>query len=163
MNNKVSNMKEYLAQFSKEDQVKINKMRSLIKKTIDPRYEETIMYNMINYVIPKKLYPAGYHVDPSLPLGYVAIAQQKNYFSFYHMGKFYIPDAVKKFENDYFKKYKKKLDYGVSCYRFNNKLELPYEMIENLLKASSFEQYLNWYEQSLAKIKAKRSKKWKIL
>jgi hypothetical protein len=159
MNKKVSTVQKYLAQFSKQDQQKINKMRRLIKATIDPRYKEVIAYNMISYVIPHKLYPDGYHVDPKQPLSYVSIAQQKNYFSFYHMGIAYIPAAIKKLEKDYYSKYNKKLNHGLSCYRFDNKLELPYKMLENLLKSSTYDQYLEWYEKSLAAIKAKRSRK----
>lgn len=160
MNQPVSNIKEYLAQFNKSDQEKINKMRSLIKQTIDPRFEEKIMYNMISYVIPFKIFPDGYHVDPSLPLGFVAIAQQKNYFSFYHLGTFFIPKAVSKFEKDYLKKYKKRLDHGVSCYRFKNKDELPFDLIKELLKANTLEEYLNWYKTSINKKRS--SSKWKI-
>jgi hypothetical protein len=158
MNKKVSSIKEYLEQFSKDDQQKINKMRQLIKQTIDPRFEERIMYNMISYVVPHKLFPEGYHVDPSLPLGYLAIAQQKNYFSFYCMAAYYAPKAIKKFEEDFYKLYQKKLDYGISCYRFKNNLELPYQMIQDLLKASSFEDYLDWYKKSISK-KPKKEKK----
>ena len=159
MNKPVKNVKEYLAQFDSDQQSKINKMRKLIKQTIDPRFEEAIVYNMLCYVVPLKLYPQGYHVTPNLPLTYIAIAQQKNYFSFYHMGADFVPKQIKEFENDYLKQYSKKLDHGKVCFRFKNNLELPYKLIQNLLESTTFEQYLDWYKSVVKDLESKRSKK----
>jgi len=35
-------------------------------------------YGMIGYVVPHKIYPDGYHCDPTLPLPFLGLASQKN-------------------------------------------------------------------------------------
>lgn len=158
MNNKVTSIKEYLSQFSKEDQAIINKIRTVIKKNIDPRFKEQIAYNMIGYVVPLKSYPKGYHVDPNLPLTYLAIARQKNYFSIYHMGSYFIPNQIEKFKIEYQKNYKEKLNMGKSCLRFRKEDLIPFKELSNLLKEVSFEDYIKWYDTAVDKMKKGKQK-----
>ena len=40
---------------------------------------------MIGYVVPHKLYPAGYHCDPKLPLPFANLGSQKNHMSLHLM------------------------------------------------------------------------------
>jgi hypothetical protein len=43
-------------------------------------------YGMIGFVVPKSIYPKGYHCSPELPLPFLSIASQKNSINIYHMG-----------------------------------------------------------------------------
>jgi hypothetical protein len=153
MNNKVTTIKEYLEQFSKEEQAVINRIRTSVKKAIDPRFKEQIAYNMIGYVVPFKYYPKGYHVDPKLPLTYVAIARQKNYFSIYHMGTYFIPKKIEQLKKDYSKNYKEKLNMGKSCLRFRKEELIPFKELTKILNEVSFEDYIKWYDNAVDKIK----------
>ena len=49
---------------------------------------------MIGYVVPHKLYPAGYHCKPEEPLPFAGLASQKNYMSLYLMTVYFSPTLL---------------------------------------------------------------------
>lgn len=44
-----------------------------------------MQYGMIGYYVPHKVYPKGYHCDPTQPLPFAALASQKNHMALYLM------------------------------------------------------------------------------
>ena len=74
MNYIANSPEEYINQLPDERQDSFKKLRNTIIKHLPLGFEERMSYGMIGYVVPKSLYPAGYHCDPKLPLPFVNIA-----------------------------------------------------------------------------------------
>ncbi|WP_232374121.1 DUF1801 domain-containing protein [Leptospira chreensis] len=109
---------------------------------------ETIQYKMIGYVVPKKTYPAGYHVTPELALPFLHIASQKNGLALYHMGIYADLKLLKWFQTEYPKHSKTKLDMGKSCIRFKKIEEIPWKLIGELVTKMSPKDWISLYEKN---------------
>lgn len=142
---------EYIAQLPEERQQVLKNLRKVITDNLPKGFEETISYGMIGYVIPHSIYPAGYHVDPKLPLPFVSVASQKEYVALYHMGLYADENLLAWFKNEYPKYSKKKLDMGKSCIRFKDFNSIPYPLIGELLNKISVEEWIKRYETLVKK------------
>jgi hypothetical protein len=111
-------------------------------------FEERMSYGMIGYVVPKSLYPAGYHCDPKLPLPFVNIASQKNFIALYHMGIYTNPELLQWFQSEYAQQCKYKLDMGKSCVRFKRMDDIPFDLIAELMGKMTPEDWINRYESA---------------
>ena len=125
----------------------VEKLRQTINDNLPVGFEETMGYGMIAYVVPKSIYPAGYHCDKDLPLPFINIASQKNFIAVYHMGIYANPDLLNWFIAEYPKHYISKLDMGKSCIRFKKLDQIPYQLIGELATKISPEQWITDYEQ----------------
>ena len=144
-------VQDYLGQVPEERKEAMNKLRDVILNNLPIGFEEMILYNMISYVVPHSIYPAGYHVDPSLPLSFISLASQKNNISLYHSGLYVFPDLLAWFESEYALRVKTKLDMGKSCIRFKNMKTIPYDLIGELSQKVSVEAYLDQYKNNFKK------------
>ncbi|HKJ06668.1 MAG TPA: DUF1801 domain-containing protein [Flavobacteriaceae bacterium] len=142
---------EYMAQISEERVPYLKKLRDVIKNNIPDGFEEQISYGMIGFVVPKSIYPKGYHCNPELPLPFVNIASQKNYIALYHSGIYADPTLLNWFVNEYPKHSKYKLDMGKSCVRFKNLNDIPYELIGELIKKITPSDWIKTYENNIKK------------
>ena len=106
---------------------------------------------MLNYVVPHSLYPAGYHCNPQQPLPFAAIASQKNFIAFYHMGIYSQPDLLNWFAEEYPKHSKTRLDMGKSCIRFKKPDQIPYKLIGELSRKINVKDWINIYESTIKK------------
>ena len=104
---------------------------------------------MIGFVVPHKLYPAGYHVDPKLPLPFIHIASQKNFIAVYHSGIYADNEIHEWFVGEYPKHCKTKLDMGKSCIRFKKTDKIPFELIGELATKLTPKQWINIYEKRI--------------
>ena len=147
----MSSVKEYVEGLPEDRQVVIKKLQSLIKKNIPKGFEEQLSYGMIGYVVPHKIYPDGYHCDPKLPLPFLAIASQKNFIALYHMGVYAKPELHDWFVAEYPKHCKSKLDMGKSCIRFKKMEDIPYDLITELVKKMTVEDWISFYEKNYKK------------
>ena len=144
-------VQDYLSQMPEDRKEAMNKLRDVILNNLPIGFEEMILYNMISYVVPHSIYPAGYHVDQSLPLSFISLASQKNNISLYHSGLYVFPDLLAWFESEYALRVKTKLDMGKSCIRFKNMKTIPYDLIGELCQKVSVEAYLDQYKNNLKK------------
>lgn len=151
MNYQAKTLEEYLEQIPEERKEAINQLRAVILKNLPKGFEETINYGMVGYVVPHKIYPAGYHCDPKLPLPFLGFASQKNFVSLYHMGIYASPELMQWFITEYPKHVKTKLDMGKSCIRFKKPDQIPFELIGELCQKISPQQWINLYENNLKK------------
>ncbi|MFM2316231.1 MAG: hypothetical protein RLZZ155_563 [Bacteroidota bacterium] len=147
----MSSVKEYVEGLPEDRQVIIKKLQSLIKKNIPKGFEEQLSYGMIGYVVPHKIYPDGYHCDPKLPLPFLSIASQKNFIALYHMGMYAKPDLLDWFVSEYPKHCKSKLDMGKSCVRFKKMDDIPYALLEELMKKMTVADWISIYEENYKK------------
>ena len=146
MNHEAKTPEEYVSQLPEERREAIEKLRKTIRKNLSEGFEEGISYKMIGFYIPHSKYPDGYHCDPKLPLPFISIASQKNSVNLYHMGIYATPALHKWFVGEYPKHCKRKLDMGKSCIRFKKMEEIPYELIGELVRKMSADDWINVYE-----------------
>ena len=139
---------EYINQLPDERQDSFNKLRNTIVKHLPLGFEERMSYGMIGYVVPKSLYPAGYHCDPKLPLPFVNIASQKNFIPLYHMGIYTDPELLQWFQSEYAQQCKYKVDMGKSCVRFKRMNDIPFDLIAGLMGKMTPEDWINRYESA---------------
>lgn len=150
-------VKEILINVPEDRAEPFNKLHDVIVKNLPKGFEPAISYGGLGYVIPHKLYPAGYHCKPSEPLPFAGIASQKNSINFYHMGIYADPELYKWFVTEYPKHAKQKLDIGKSCVRFKKFDDIPFKLIGELMKKMSAKQWIDTYESAF-KLKEKTPK-----
>src|SRR4051812_5342985 len=117
MKSKAKTVKEYLASLPEDRRVGIEAVRKVILKNLDKDYEESMLWGMIGYAVPHRVWPLGYHCDPSKPLMMCALASQKNNMTVYLMSVY-----GQKTEREWFEKAwakaGKKLKMGGCCVHF---------------------------------------------
>jgi hypothetical protein len=160
---KASTVKAYLDELPADRRSAIDAVRKVILANIDPAIREQMQYGMIGYAIPHEVFPAGYHCDPTQPLPYLGLANQKSGLSLYVMclymneaaagGGGSGADAVgserARFEAAWLKA-GKKLDAGKACIRFKRPEDLALDVLADLLKRNTAAKYIAAYQAVLA-------------
>lgn len=141
-----SNPEEYVEQIPEDRKEAFRKLREEIKNNLPDGFEETMSYGMIGYVVPHSLYPAGYHCDPSLPLPFMNLANQKNFIAVYNSAIYADEDILKWFVAAYKERVGRKPDMGKSCIRFKNMEKIPYDLIGSLAGKITPQQWIEKYE-----------------
>ncbi|MCC6866895.1 MAG: DUF1801 domain-containing protein [Ignavibacteria bacterium] len=141
-------VKEILANVPPERYESFNKLHNVIVKNLPKGFEPAISYGGLGYVIPHKLYPAGYHCKPAEPLPFAGISSQKDSINFYHMGIYAEPKLYKWFTTEFPKHTKQKLDIGKSCVRFKKIDDIPYKLIGELMKKLSAKEWIEIYKKN---------------
>lgn len=146
MRSEAQTVGDYISQLSEDRKETISKLRDVIKTNLPDGFQEEMSYGMIGYVVPKSLYPAGYHCTPELPLPFMNIASQKNFIAVYHMAV-YADKALNEWFTTEFPKYSKaKLDMGKSCIRFKKPADIPFELIGKLASKLTPDEWIAMYE-----------------
>jgi uncharacterized protein YdhG (YjbR/CyaY superfamily) len=153
MQSKANTIDEYLNEQPEERKQSMNKLRATILENIPQGFVETMSYGMIGYVVPHNLYADGYHCNPKLPLPFINIASQKNFIAIYHMGIYANPELLKWFTDEFPKHSNQKLDMGKSCIRFKKMDPIPFDLIAELIRKMSVEDWVNTYETQFRKSK----------
>lgn len=144
-------VKEILANVPEERAEAFNKLHETIIENLPEGFEAAISYGGLGYVVPHSLYPSGFHCKPEEPLPFAGIASQKNSVNLYHMGIYSDPELMKWFTEEYPKHSKRKLDMGKSCIRFKKTQDIPFELIGELMKKMTVQDWVNIYESNLKK------------
>ena len=147
----MNEIENYINQIPVEKKEFFLKLRNTILKNLSEGFEEQFSYKMIGYVVPKSVYPNGYHCNTKLPLPFVNIACQKNFISIYHMGIYLNNNLMTWFINEFPKYSSEKLDLGKSCIRFKKAETIPFELIAELIKKVSVQDWIQLYESKLLK------------
>lgn len=146
-----STPKAYIEQLPAERKKVVSRLRTVIRKNLPQGFREEMNYNMIGYVVPHKLYPAGYHCNTALPLPFMNLASQKGYIAIYHMGIYANKKLYDWFVNEYKCTVDSKPDMGKSCIRFKKTDNLPYGLIGQLAEKMTPQEWIELYEKSIAK------------
>jgi Domain of unknown function (DU1801) len=141
MKSKAMSVEQYLAELPDDRRQAIEGVRQVILTNLDKDYEEGIQYGMIGYYVPHRIYPAGYHCDPSQPLPFATLASQKNHMSLYLMCVYGSTELAKWFQ-DAWAKTGKKLDMGKSCVRFKKLDDLALDVIGEAIKRVPAKKYI---------------------
>ncbi len=139
---KAATVEEYLAELPAERRDVVSKMRALVTRNLPKGYNETMNWGMICYGIPLSRYPDTYNGEP---LGYVALAAQKNYYALYLTVPYMDPEQGKQLA-EAFKRAGKKMDMGKSCLRFKKLDDLPLDAIGRLIASTPPETLIAHHE-----------------
>lgn len=148
MQSKETTVAGYLASLPEDRRIALEAVRKVILANLDPAYEEGMSYGHIGYYVPHRVYPAGYHCDPSLPLPYVALASQKNHMAVYMMCIYGHQEHAQWFQTEWART-GKKLDMGKSCIRFKKVENLALDVIGESIRRTPVKKYLAFVEASL--------------
>lgn len=160
MQSKAKTVDGYLAEIPADRLAAIQAIREVILRNLDKDYEECMQYGMIAYSVPHRVYPAGYHCDPSLPLPFAGLASQKNYMSLYLMTNY---GAGK--EEEWFRaawaKTGRKLDMGKCCIRFKRLEDVALDVVGEAIRRVPARKYIEVYESLLQGSAAQRASRSK--
>lgn len=151
MQYKATSPEDYISQVPEERQNALKKLRKAINSNLPKGFEEGIQYGMIGYYVPHSIYPDGYHCNPKEPLPFMRFASQKNSVNLYHSGIYSKKELHDWFVTEYPKHSKAKLDMGKSCIRFKRIDDIPYELIAELSKKISVQDWIDIYESAIKK------------
>jgi hypothetical protein len=143
---KINTPEEYIAQIPEDRKAVFQQLREVIIANLPAGFEEVISYGMLGYVVPHSIYPSGYHCDSKLPLPFLAIAAQKNFCAVYHMGIYADEKLLNWFMEEYPKHSNQKLDMGKSCIRFKKMENIPMNLLAELIKKMTVDQWISLYE-----------------
>ncbi|MBV2165558.1 MAG: DUF1801 domain-containing protein [Kaistella sp.] len=148
-----NSIEEYLSNVPEERREAFQKVYNTISENLPKSFQESLSYGMIGWSVPLETYPDGYHCTPNTPLPFINLASQKNFIALYHMGIYADPELLHWFVNEFPKHSKKKLDMGKSCIRFKKPEDIPFELIAELVKKMSAEEWISLYEKLYKKEK----------
>lgn len=151
MTSNATSPEQYIAEAPEDRREALEKLRQTVLKNLPKGFKEGMQYGMIGYAVPHELYPNGYHCDPKQPLPFMSFASQKNSINFYHMGIYADNNLLNWFVAEFPKHSKKKLDMGKSCIRFKKPDDIPFELIGELSKKVTPEQWISTYESVFRK------------
>ena len=149
MPSKYKDIEDYISNIPEDRIEAFMKLKETIDNNIPDGFELMLSYGMLGYLVPHSLYPDGYHCDPKLPLPFINIANQKGFIALYHMGVYASPEIYKWFVSEYPKHSKYKLDMGKSCIRFKKVDHIPFDLVAELVKKMSVEDWVSLYEKNI--------------
>ncbi len=148
-----STPEQYIDKLPDERKEAMSKLRRTIIDNLPEGFKETMTYGMIGYVVPKSIYPEGYHADPEQPLPFISIASQKNHIALYHSGLYTNKALMEWFTREYPKYSSMRIDMGKSCIRFKKVDQIPYKLIEKLVARVGVHDWIKLYESVMKKNK----------
>lgn len=139
---RAATVEEYLAELPEDRRAVVSAVRDVVNRNLPAGYRESMAFGMIGWGIPLERYPNTYNGQP---LGYAALAAQKNYFSLY-LNSVYQQGPGEHRLRDEFEQAGKKLDMGKSCVRFRTLDDLPLDVIGRVIAATPPEALIATYE-----------------
>jgi hypothetical protein len=158
MTSKAPTINAYLNELTEERRAAIEAILAVIRKNLDPDIEEGMMYGMISFHVPHRVYPPGYHCNPQQPLPVAALASQKGYISLYLLALYGDPEMVKWFETEWAKT-GKKLNMGKSCIRLPSLDDTPLDLIGKTFKKTTAKKYITQYESNIVGFKGQKGER----
>lgn len=137
----------YVASLPPDRRAVVKKLRATLRKHLPEGFEETMGYGMLAWVVPHRLYPPGYHADPSLPLPFINLASQKQYVALYHLG-LQEKALLAWFKAEWPRHTAARLDLGKSCLRLRDLDDVPYALIGALAARLTPRAWIAQYEAS---------------
>jgi hypothetical protein len=120
----------------------ISQVRDLILANLPEGYQESMNWGMITYEIPLERYPKTYNKQP---LGYIALAAQKNHYALYLMGCYADSEQEVQLRQG-FEQAGKKFDMGKSCLRFKKLDDLPFDVLAPVIASMTPDEFIAVYE-----------------
>lgn len=144
-------VEDYISKIPEERQEVFRKIFNAVNDNLPQGFKENISYGMVGWAVPLETYPAGYHCTPGSPLPFISLASQKNCIALYHMGIYAKPELLDWFVAEFPKYSKRKLDMGKSCIRFKNRDDIPFELLAEVSKKMTVQDWISIYETKFKK------------
>ena len=144
---------KYLEQLPAERVEAVQLLRKTFLNNLPKGFAEIISEKSIDYVVPHSIYPDGYHCNPKQALPFISIVSQKNVLTIHHLGFYASQELSDWFSNEYSKHITSKLDMGKGCVKFKKMEHIPYELIGELSRKITVEDWIKNYERILKKNK----------
>ncbi|HWN43613.1 MAG TPA: DUF1801 domain-containing protein [Thermoanaerobaculia bacterium] len=146
MKSSAATVQQYLEELPEDRRAVVEAVREMVLHNLPEGYRESLNWGMIIYEVPLERYPNTYNGQP---LGYLALAAQKNYYALYLNGVYQDPEQEARLREG-FKKAGKKLDMGKSCLRFKKLDDLPMNVLAELVAGTPPDAFIAQYEASRA-------------
>lgn len=162
MQSSTGTVSQYLQNLSAERRQFVQTLRQVIAASIDPRFVETLQYGMITWVIPKSIYPPGYHCKPADCVPFLSLASQKNAVSIHLMNIYYDKSLEARLCAGW-EAAGLKPDLGKACLRVRQLSETALPVLAEIVAATTLDAYLEHYVGVLSKgrkasVKAEKGK-----
>jgi hypothetical protein len=141
-----STVDAYLAELPAERRAVVGAVRDVVRRGIPAGYDEGMTFGMIGWCVPLARYPDTYNGQP---LGYVALAAQKNHYALYLTCAYQDP-AEAAWLADAFARAGKKLDMGKSCVRFRSLDDLPLDALAEFVGRTPPDAFIARHEAARA-------------
>ncbi|MEK6676841.1 MAG: DUF1801 domain-containing protein [Planctomycetota bacterium] len=148
MQSKATTVQQYLSELPADRRAAIQAVRDVILDNLDDDFEEGMQYGSIGYYVPHRVFPAGYHCDPSQPLPFAGLASQKNHMAVYLMSV-YGENSDENWFRTAWAKTGKKLDMGKCCVRFKKLEDVALDVIGEAIRRVTAKTYIEHYESVL--------------
>lgn len=149
MKSTATTVPDYLASLPPDRRAGIEAVRQVILKNLDKDYEEGMMWGMIGYAVPHRVWPLGYHCDPKKPLTMAALSSQKNNLTVYLMSV-YSDKTERAWFQKAWAKTGKKLNMGGCCIRFRRLEDAALDVIGEAVRRTPAKAYVEHYVKALA-------------
>jgi hypothetical protein len=134
----------YLAELPDHRRDVVAAVRDLVNGHIDPGFDEAMEFGMIAWGVPLHRYPNTYN---KRPLGYIALAAQKNYYSLYLMGA-YEDSEQEAWIRQEFERAGQRCDFGKCCLRFRKLEDLPEGLVKKAAAWWTPDEVIRSYERA---------------
>ena len=149
MQSTAKTVKDYLNEIPEERKSAFLKLRESVLNNLPHGFKEEMSYGMLGYVVPHSTYPNGYHCNPKLPLPFINLGSQKNFFALHHLGLYANPDLLEWFSAEYPKHSAQKLDMGKGCIRLKKLDQIPFDLIAELAGKMTVANWIECYETQI--------------
>ncbi|HWG83856.1 MAG TPA: DUF1801 domain-containing protein [Deinococcales bacterium] len=146
MTSSTATVEDLLATLPDERRAHVSALRDVILASLPAGYEEYTDGKMIHYVVPKSIYPKGYHANPKQTLPFASIASQKNCISLYLMFM-YADSVLDQWFRAEWAKSGKKLDMGKSCLRSKKVDDLALDVIGEAFARAPLDEFVARYDE----------------
>lgn len=146
VSSKAATVAQYLAELPPDRLAEIERVRDAVNASLPDGYHEGIGFGMILWFVPLERYPDTYNKQP---LGYAALAAQKNYNSLY-LNCVYSSKESSERVQEAFAAAGIKPDMGKCCIRFKTADKLPLEAIKEEIASTSPDEFIQIYEEARA-------------
>ena len=134
---------DYLAELPPERRAEVEKVRDVVNAALPAGYREGMAFGMVGWAIPLADYPDTYNKQP---LGYAALAAQKNGYSLYLNCVYASEEKAQRFREKWAET-GKRLDMGKSCIRFKRADDLALDVISDEIASTTPAQFIATYEK----------------
>ncbi|MDH3682978.1 MAG: DUF1801 domain-containing protein [Acidimicrobiia bacterium] len=144
VSSKATTVEDYLAELPDDRRDAIAEVRDVVLDNLPDGYVESMNWGMISYEVPLETFPDTYN---GKPLGYAALASQKNYMAIY-LNNVYGDANIEDWFRTQYEATGKKLDMGKSCVRFKTLDQLPLDLIGEVIAMTPVDEFLERYRQA---------------
>lgn len=149
MQSKAKTVAAYLKELPPDRRATVKAVRDVVLATIDGDIEEGMSYGMIGYWVPHRVFPDGYHCDPSQPLPYLGIASQVQYISVYLMSAYMGAGADEQWIRSEYARRGRPIDMGKCCLRFKSLKDIDLEVLAEAIRRAPTKKYIDSYVTSV--------------